>query len=127
MTTASASKVKMDIVLEVFDTFIADRAFAAAFPASLPSSSLLQDGSHAANGTASTFGGSEGFVYRPATTYFSLEPSKWAYMTSIQRDNVYRQALNLYLITWYVLTVSPVTLVSDIRPFSNRSLSSLRV
>lgn len=92
----------MDIVLEVFDTFIADRAFAAAFPASLPSSSLLQDGSDAFNGTASAFGGSDGYVYKPASSYFSLEPSKWAYMTSIQRDNIYRQAFNLYLITWYV-------------------------
>lgn len=91
----------MDIVLEVFDTLIADRAFAAAFPAPLQPSSLLQDGSDAINGTASAFGGSQGYVYKPASTYFNLEPSKWAYMTSVPRDNIYRQAVNLYLITWY--------------------------
>lgn len=92
----------MDIVLEIFDTFIADRAFAAAFPSTRPSSSLLQKGGDAINATASAFGGSQEYVYKPATAYFSIEPSKYAYMSSLPRDNLYRQAISLYLITWYV-------------------------
>ena len=91
----------MDIVLEVFDTFLADRAFAAALPSTSPQlSSFLQTGSDSFNGTASGLGGAQGYVYKPATQYFSLEPSKWAYMSSLPRDNIYRQAISLYFITW---------------------------
>lgn len=115
----------MDIVLEVFDTLIADRAFAAAFPTGGPSSSILQDGADVLNGTASAFGGSNGYVYKPASAYFNLEPSKWAYMSSIPRDNIYRQAVSLYLITWYVRSIAvTVSGIDTAKAITEHSLTS---
>ena len=85
----------MDIVLEVFDTFIADPLYAAVLPAELSKDSGV-------NGTTSEAFDGGGYVYEPSTKYFHLEPSECAYMSSWPRDNVYRQGLSLYLITWYV-------------------------
>ena len=86
----------MDIILEIFDTFLFDRLYAEVLPASLPSSIVLEDGMTAVNASL-------GYIYTPSTSYFSLEPSKYAYMSSWPRDFVYRQGLSLYLITWYDL------------------------
>ena len=95
----------MDIVLEVCDTFLFDRLYAAALPAS--SSSFL---SQYVKGVAtSTFSSmremgtqtpSQKYVYEAASKYINLEPSQWAYASALPRDNMYRQAFSLYLITW---------------------------
>lgn len=95
----------MDLILEICDTFVFDYLYATFLPASTPSA-VLQSGKHAASLTWSSM--REGatpiarYSYQPATSYYSLEPSEYAYMSAWPRDNTYRQALSLYFITWYV-------------------------
>jgi lathosterol oxidase len=88
----------MDVILEIFDTFLFDRLYAEALPASPPYSITVGDGVNAAN---VSLGKTVGYIYTPSTSYFTLEPSKYAYMSSWPRDYVYRQGFTLYLITWY--------------------------
>ena len=83
----------MDIVNELYDTFIGDYMFAWLFPAS--------PGSYDNSLTTNT-----SWQYEPATKYFSIPPSQAAYMSAWPRDNIYRQMVNLFLIAWLVsLTV----------------------
>ena len=97
----------MDIILELCDTFVADYCYAYLLPASTPSAAW-QSTKHAATSTFSSLRegatpiSSNGYTWHPATAYYSLEPSKYAYMSAWPRDNTYRQALSLYLITWCV-------------------------
>jgi lathosterol oxidase len=93
----------MDVVLELFDTFIADPVYAKVLPASLTTSSAFQPYIEDANSTLSLFGDSSSYVYKPATQYLYVEPSKYAYMSAWPRDNIYRQGLTLFFITWYVI------------------------
>ncbi|PGH13187.1 hypothetical protein AJ80_06433 [Polytolypa hystricis UAMH7299] len=88
----------MDIVLEVLDTFLFDYLYAAVLPT--PASGLISQVSNVLNGNNSTLANGNGYAYSPSTKYFSLEPSKYAYMSSLPRDNMYRQAITLYLMTW---------------------------
>ena len=39
--------------------------------------------------------------YHAASQFLQLKPSDFAYMSAWPRDNVWRQTLSLYLITWY--------------------------
>ncbi|KKZ60627.1 hypothetical protein EMCG_04700 [[Emmonsia] crescens] len=89
----------MDVVLEVLDTFIFDFFYATFAPAK-DAGALSSNFSNGFNATDSGFAGSGGYVYQPATGYFHLQPSKYAYTTSLRRDNIWRQLLTLYLITW---------------------------
>lgn len=88
----------MDIVLEIADSFLFDPFYAALLP------------NHAAaNATLSSYGGEPTsyalphatWQYEPSTKYFSVEPSNYAYMSQWARDDWRRQAVSLYLITWY--------------------------
>lgn len=94
--------VNMDVVLEVFDLLVGDRLYAAALPATLSTklspalSTFIED----ANNTLALFGDAQSFKYQPATSYLYIEPSKYAYMSAWPRDNIYRQAFSLFLITW---------------------------
>lgn len=85
----------MDIVLEVFDTVILDHVYATLHPTKPP----LSDFNSASNTTAEPL---SVWRYEPATAYVHLEPSKAAYMSAWSRDNMYRQILSLFFITWYV-------------------------
>jgi lathosterol oxidase len=93
----------MDIVLEIADTFIFDPLYATLLPGSSPKS-------YVANATYSSFREEPtGYArpqatwqYEPSTHYFSIQPSKYAYMSAWSRDDWQRQAISLYLITWYV-------------------------
>lgn len=89
----------MDVVLEMFDTFLFDYLYAVTLP-NKPTEGVLS--SEVANGynTTETLASASSYTYKPATSYFSIEPSKYAYMSRWPRDNVYRQAITLYLITW---------------------------
>lgn len=101
----------MDVVLEVFDTFLFDRLYANALPIS-PSVSTFDPvstiaASLKAFGSNETIGLSQGgpfarsgWQWEPSNSYFSLEPSDFAYLSRWDRDNIYRQALSLYIITW---------------------------
>lgn len=94
--------VNMDVVLEVFDILVGDRLYATALPATLSTtlspalSTFIED----ANNTLALFGDAQSFKYQPATSYLYIEPSKYAYMSAWPRDNIYRQAFSLFLITW---------------------------
>lgn len=91
----------MDIVLQVFDTFLFDRLYAALLPTSGATSSYpsVKDGA-----ASTTFSSMREMptAYQAATQYLQLAPSQWADMSAWPRDNVYRQALTLYLVTWYL-------------------------
>jgi lathosterol oxidase len=73
----------MDVVLEVFDTFLLDYVYAAVLPASSPSPCVE-------------------WRYTPATLYFTLPPGEAAFSSVWLRDNIFRQAISLFLITWFV-------------------------
>ncbi len=93
----------MDIVLEVFDTYFADYCYAKLLPASGPSF-FAQGVKHVASSTFSSI--REGatpapvYTYHPSTSFFRLEPSRYACQSALPRDSLYRQVLSLYLITW---------------------------
>ncbi|KAF1813147.1 C-5 sterol desaturase [Eremomyces bilateralis CBS 781.70] len=98
----------MDIVLEFFDRYVLDRVYAACLPAPpevLAHHSLSGVGYNAslgADGASSPYN----YQFTPASKYISFEPTPWAYMSRWPRDNVWRQALSLFMITWifgYVL------------------------
>jgi lathosterol oxidase len=96
----------MDIVLEVVDRIIFDPIYAYLLPFN-PNYSGLKSVFH--NQTASSLGESSlgaplfnDYVYKPASAYFQVPPGQYAFMTSVQRDDPFRQLLSLYLITWLV-------------------------
>ncbi|KAK2834884.1 hypothetical protein FQN49_006818 [Arthroderma sp. PD_2] len=95
----------MDVVLEFFDTFVFDYLYACALPLSSPSSDVLSNVFNGVNSTAASAiakvnGNGNGFVYTPATEYFTLTPFQSAYQSSLPRDNAVRQVFSLFLITW---------------------------
>lgn len=95
----------MDIVLEVFDTFAFDRLYANLFPLSpaLRAYNAIDSFVPPGNATWSSMkemGTQMAYSYQPATEYFSLEPSSYAYSSQWPRDNIFRQTISLYLITW---------------------------
>ncbi|OJJ43723.1 hypothetical protein ASPZODRAFT_135732 [Penicilliopsis zonata CBS 506.65] len=90
----------MDIVLEIWDTFLGDRLYSTLLPLSLQSSVSSPGLVNLSNSTLALFGASSPFVYEPATALFSLEPSQYAYMSAWPRNNIYRQFLSFFLIVW---------------------------
>ena len=92
----------MDVVLEIADSFIFDPLYATLLPGASAQPFV-------ANATFSSFKEEPtGFAvphatwqYEPSTHFFSIKPSKYAYMSAWNRDDWQRQALSLYLITWY--------------------------
>lgn len=101
----------MDVVLEVFDTFVFDRLYANFLPIS-PGISTFDPVATLAAGfkghsTNETFGLSPGAPYtqsawqwEPSNSFFSLPPTEYAYMSRWDRDNIFRQFLSFYVITW---------------------------
>lgn len=92
----------MDIVLELWDTFLGDRLYSTVLPSSLASNAAATSPPYA------LWGASKPFVYEPATMWIYLEPSQYAYMSAWPRNNIYRQFLSFFLIVWYVAFGSPV-------------------
>lgn len=82
----------MDIVLEFVDTFIADHAYAYLFPIGYSNKPDV-------NASAQVIAPC---VWQPATKFLNVRPSEAAYMSSIARDNLYRQLLTIFLTTWQV-------------------------
>jgi lathosterol oxidase len=93
----------MDVVLESFDTFLFDRIYAAAFPAS--AATLAYNAVKGAVNASAPSASEDPTAYynqyhfQPASSYFTLEPSIWAYRTSWPRDDMWRQLLSLFIIT----------------------------
>lgn len=74
--------VKMDVLLDVLDTFVLDRAYAAVLPV-------------------------HGNPIKPSVPYnenvgryLELAPTRWAYLSRLPRDHILRQFLSFFLITW---------------------------
>lgn len=86
----------MDIVLEVVDTFVGDYLFATLHPAKPAPYDFPYPPSNETQ-AEQVF---SAWTYKPSTNYFSLSPSEYAYMSAWPRDNIYRQALSLYLVVW---------------------------
>ena len=88
----------MDIVLEIFDTFLLDRLYATTLPGS--ASDIAEN--TLTKSTATFFSAREvpTTAVLASSQYLHLEPSQYAYMSAWPRDNIWRQALSLYLITW---------------------------
>lgn len=102
----------MDIVLEVFDTYIGDRLYSSVLPASLAESPKLAPYLHRANQTLPVLSDINSYVFKPASAYFSLEPTQYAYESIWARDNIFRQSISLFLITWFVCSVGYVGLTN---------------
>lgn len=94
----------MDIVLEVFDNYVADYCYAKLLPASyFPELDI----NHPENASASFSSLRVGATHLPrqsqkiqTSPYLSLEPSHFAYESVWDRENIYRQTLSLFIITW---------------------------
>jgi lathosterol oxidase len=86
----------MDIALEFVDTYAFDRLYAAVLPAS-PAPYNLKG----ALGNGTSFDASSSpWQYEPASQYISFQPGEAAYSSQWDRNNVYRQIISLYFITW---------------------------
>jgi lathosterol oxidase len=95
----------MDIVLEILDYLLFDRLYAQILP-DASASNAYSSLKGTANATLASLRDVptppyNGYQYHPSTQYFTLEPTKWAYMTSWPRDDPMRQLFSLFLITWY--------------------------
>lgn len=100
----------MDLVLEGFDTYFFDPVYASLYPA-VPKGNVYSafDGNASAAGailadTPSTR--YNNWEYKPASQYLSFQPLSWAYESSWQRDDPWRQFISLFFITWYAMPAS---------------------
>jgi Delta7-sterol 5-desaturase len=84
----------MDIILEAVDYHFADWAWASL----LPTDRYHSPGVFSSNGTQLP---DKPWEYIPSTHLFYLEPTAAAYESALMRDNVWRQAITLFFITWY--------------------------
>lgn len=95
----------MDVILEIFDTFAFDRIYAAVLPLTpaMLAFSTVDELATSPNATWSSMMESATpatYKFQPASQYFSVEPSNYAYMSRWPRDNIFRQYISLFLITW---------------------------
>lgn len=87
----------MDIALELCDTYIFDYMYSAVLPAK-PAPYSLNGG--AGNSTVFDFKAAPPWQFEPASSIISFSPSDAAYTSQWNRDNIFRQAFSLFLITW---------------------------
>jgi len=87
----------MDIALELCDRYIFDSLYAAILPAK-PAPYSLNGGS--GNATAFDFKAASTWQFEPASSIISFAPTDAAYMSQWNRDNIFRQTVSLFLITW---------------------------
>jgi lathosterol oxidase len=86
----------MDVVLEGLDTFLFDPIYASIFPAHTAA---------AFNGTNAVpadhlYKAASTWNFEPASQYLNFTPRKYAYMSSLHRDDWRRQLATLFVITW---------------------------
>ncbi|KUJ20111.1 uncharacterized protein LY89DRAFT_470878 [Mollisia scopiformis] len=87
----------MDIALELCDTYIFDYMYRAILPVQ-PAPYGLQDGM--GNATTYDYKAASSWQFKPASSILSFTPTDAAYMSTLDRDNIYRQSFSLFLITW---------------------------
>ena len=102
----------MDFVLEVFDTVMFDRMYAnllpiqSAFSAFDPISTIsagLKDFENSTTFDSASQGADvmrSSWQFEPASQYFSVQPSEYAYLSRWDRNNIWRQTVSLYILTW---------------------------
>lgn len=94
----------MDVILEVFDTFALDRLYASLLPLTPSMLALSNVGDFTASAVNASWPSiaqaATPYKFEPASQYFSVEPSSYAYMSRWPRDNICRQFISLFLITW---------------------------
>jgi lathosterol oxidase len=103
----------MDIALELCDKYIFDHIFAALLPAANVSYGL---DNASMNSTLLELSASSTWQYAPATKFFSFQPGEAAYLSQWNRDNIYRQFISLYFITWLVASYSPLSSIFNSTP-----------
>ncbi|KAJ5370562.1 uncharacterized protein N7496_006654 [Penicillium cataractarum] len=75
----------MDVLLDVLDTFVFDRFYAAILPDTAPDSRAIN----------------LSLLNQHVKVYFPLEPSSRAEASLLKRDNMARQTLSLFLMIWF--------------------------
>lgn len=73
----------MDVILDLLDTFLLDRFYAWALP-----------------GAPGQEGVTDPLLNQHVNLYYPLQPSKWAEASQWKRDNMMRQALTLFVLSW---------------------------
>lgn len=81
----------MDIVNEIWDTYVGDHVWSYVLPVQSAPYGLPND-------TAPV---PPVWEYVPATQYITFTPSKAAWTSEWARDNIFRQSINFFFITWY--------------------------
>lgn len=84
----------MDVVLDLYETFIGDHVYAKL----LPAHPRAYDSELFKNTTSFPFGLQ--CQYEPPTKLFTVRPSPAICESAWPRDNIIRQAINLFLIFW---------------------------
>lgn len=74
----------MDVLLDVLDTFVFDRLYAAILPDTTAGSGIMD----------------LSLLNQHVKLYFPLEPSHWAQASLLKRDHMARQTLSLFLMIW---------------------------
>jgi lathosterol oxidase len=87
----------MDIALELLDTFAFDYIYSTLLPAQ-PVPYGLKD--RMGNGTTLDARSASSWQFEPASKMISFQPRDAAYMSQWNRDNIYRQTVSLFCITW---------------------------
>lgn len=87
----------MDVVLELFDTFMFDLLWSTLLPESQVMYARSFDPTIIQNVQTST-----AWQFVPASEYVSFTPDKHAYTSRWPRDDWRRQLITLFLVTWYV-------------------------
>ena len=104
----------MDLVLELFDTFLFDPIYATLLPAhttSFAPNATFSSMREVPTGTP--YIPQSTWEFKPASQYLSFTPRKYAYMSQWPRDDWRRQFLTLFLITWYVSLYPPLFIQHD--------------
>lgn len=84
----------MDVVLDLYETYIGDHVYARLLPAHPPP----YDADLFANTTIFPFGLE--CEYKPPTKYFTVRPSPAVCQSAWTRDNILRQSIDLFLLLW---------------------------
>lgn len=92
--------VKMDIVLELCDTFAFDRFWATVLPASSALTNHNATATWSSMRESATLVPKQSWTWEPATSYISFPPSEYAWQSAWPRDKLERQFIELFFITW---------------------------
>lgn len=88
----------MDIVLSITDTFIFDRFYATVLPVLSASDNATT--TMTTPPTPPIHAHARPVQLDAVSQYFGWQPSEYAYLSRLQRDDDVRQIFSLFLITW---------------------------